>query len=319
MDDASTEPLTDAVASTFSHRDLRIRFHRRDASGGPAAARNDGLKLAEGDYISFLDDDDTLAPNAIEATMAWLNDHPAAVACSSWHQVIHSTSRAEVFRGPTRCEADVLRWYNSIGILFGVFRRSTAGHVLSFDPQLQACEDWDLWLRLAGIQPIAVLPVPLYAYHQHTSARVSRGDGVGAAGRATFLRKHRTSMSAGCIAYHAGCIALLEGRARTAALATLLQQGPFAAAQAAALLSMQYVAVRGGLRLEDPGLPARTVTQLIQGHLTQSSLIRPRRGESHSGLDRSASTGGEDERGPLIGRLDPRRMPPRHLDIARDV
>jgi len=279
VDDASTGSSTDAIATTFTHRGLRIRLHRRDSRGGPAVTRNDGLILADGDYVSFLDDDDTLAPNAIEVAMTWLSEHPAALACSSWHQVIHSTSRAEVFRGPTRCDSKVLRWYNSIGILFGVFSRSTAGDVLRFDPELQACEDWDLWLRLAEIQPIAVLPAPLYAYHQHTSARVSRADGVGAAGRSSFLTKHRASMSAGCVAYHAACIELLEGRPRQAALASLLRQGPFAAAQAGTLLALQYSAVRLGLRLKDPGLPARTVTQLIQGRFAWSRIIQPWRRE----------------------------------------
>jgi len=80
VDDASTGSSTDAIATTFTHRGLRIRLHRRDSRGGPAVTRNDGLILADGDYVSFLDDDDTLAPNAIEVAMTWLNEHPAAVA-----------------------------------------------------------------------------------------------------------------------------------------------------------------------------------------------------------------------------------------------
>ena len=142
--------------------------------------------------------------------MTWLGEHPSATACSSWHQVIHATSNVEVFRGPLRCESNVLRWYNSIGIVFGVFRRSTAGEELRFDPELSSCEDWDLWLRLSELHPITVLPTPLYHYHQHILARVSRAEGVGAAGRASFLDKHRESMSPGCVAYHRACITLLE-------------------------------------------------------------------------------------------------------------
>jgi hypothetical protein len=38
--------------------------------------------------------------------------------------------------------------------------------------------------------------------------------------------KHHASMSSGCVAYHAACIAVLEGRARMAVLASLLQQAP---------------------------------------------------------------------------------------------
>ena len=53
--------LVDALAG----EDSRVRvLHKKN--GGVSAARNDGMDLAEGEYLYFCDADDTITPNALE-------------------------------------------------------------------------------------------------------------------------------------------------------------------------------------------------------------------------------------------------------------
>lgn len=60
VDDKSQDD-TYVIAQQLMESDSRVRFHRRDFnSGGCGAPRNDGLRLAKGDYIMFLDSDDVL-------------------------------------------------------------------------------------------------------------------------------------------------------------------------------------------------------------------------------------------------------------------
>lgn len=54
VDDGST----DDTATRFPHRDPRVRYIRK-ANGGASSARNAGIMAAEGDWIAFLDSDDT--------------------------------------------------------------------------------------------------------------------------------------------------------------------------------------------------------------------------------------------------------------------
>ena len=64
VDDGSRDP-TPALARKLAAREPRVRLLQRD-NGGPAAARNTGIRDARADWIVILDSDDTLPPDSIE-------------------------------------------------------------------------------------------------------------------------------------------------------------------------------------------------------------------------------------------------------------
>lgn len=79
IDDGSPD-LCGEICDNFQTKDARIRVvHQENA--GVSKARNVGLSLAKGDWISFVDSDDYLAPNAYELLMrcASLNDCDMAI------------------------------------------------------------------------------------------------------------------------------------------------------------------------------------------------------------------------------------------------
>lgn len=65
IDDASTDSSLE-ILEYFIQKDSRIKILKNDYNKGPGYTRNRGLDLAQGKYISFLDADDWLAPNAFE-------------------------------------------------------------------------------------------------------------------------------------------------------------------------------------------------------------------------------------------------------------
>jgi len=62
VDDASTDGSYD-ICKKFAVTDKRIQLIQHSENSGISAARNTALKIAKGDYISFIDSDDTIEKN----------------------------------------------------------------------------------------------------------------------------------------------------------------------------------------------------------------------------------------------------------------
>ena len=65
IDDASTDS-TPRILEKYASKDSRIQVLRRRENAGQAVARNMGIEVADGDYITMLDADDWLSADALE-------------------------------------------------------------------------------------------------------------------------------------------------------------------------------------------------------------------------------------------------------------
>jgi glycosyltransferase involved in cell wall biosynthesis len=81
VDDGSTDATVDVVDAYARH----VQYVRQE-NAGPAAARNRGIGLASGDFLSFLDADDLWHPNKLERQLAALESDPEAGICITYFQ-----------------------------------------------------------------------------------------------------------------------------------------------------------------------------------------------------------------------------------------
>ena len=72
IDDASTDS-TPAILSEYAQRDSRIVVLRCGVNSGQAVARNMGIEIADGDYITMVDADDRLSADALEQAVSVLD------------------------------------------------------------------------------------------------------------------------------------------------------------------------------------------------------------------------------------------------------
>lgn len=76
IDDCSTDQSPQILADYAQH-DARITLLRTPHNSGQAAARNLGLQIATGEFTTFVDSDDWLAPDALEQALEALAQNPA--------------------------------------------------------------------------------------------------------------------------------------------------------------------------------------------------------------------------------------------------
>jgi glycosyltransferase involved in cell wall biosynthesis len=148
VDDGSTD-RSGEIAQSFP-----VRYVRQE-NAGAAAARNVGIALAKGEYVTFLDADDVLPPNKLTLQAGYLQDHPD-VGCVVGRQEI----RFEGVEPPEWLKRDPLYGdLEGIPLLAAMLTLKALENVGGFDPTFGFAEDRDLFVRLreAGIE-IAVLP-----------------------------------------------------------------------------------------------------------------------------------------------------------------
>lgn len=162
VDDGSTDD-TRAVLSVYGDR-LRVL---PQANGGPAAARNHGLRDALGEYVAFLDADDWWEAGKLAEQVDFLDAHPEIGFCSTATRVVDTAGRT-VGDWPCQPNAgplpDILFMHGTVvsGSTSGVLaRRALVLEVGGFDPALRGFEDPDLWIRLAARTGYACIPQPL--------------------------------------------------------------------------------------------------------------------------------------------------------------
>jgi glycosyltransferase involved in cell wall biosynthesis len=164
IDDGSTDH-PETVTSRYS----QVRLIRQE-NQGLSAARNAGLRSAVSDKIIFLDADDRLCRTAIEAGLACFTAHPdAGLVYGGYHEFDGNCNASEPKLRHIDPDAHVafLRG-NLIGmngtVLFDRRRLLEAG---GFDVTLRRCEDYDVYLRMSRVHPVANHNEIVAEYRRH--------------------------------------------------------------------------------------------------------------------------------------------------------
>jgi glycosyltransferase involved in cell wall biosynthesis len=74
VDDGSTDPTPQIATDLAASSPVPIRYVHQ-ANQGPAAARNQGLAIAKGEFIALLDADDLWSPDKLQQQVAYLQAH----------------------------------------------------------------------------------------------------------------------------------------------------------------------------------------------------------------------------------------------------
>ena len=116
VDDASPDGCGD-ICDRWAEADGRFRVVHCPENRGLSAARNTGIEAARGEYITFVDSDDYLAPNTLQANMELLERHPEADVLEYPVCVYHGTSQAYRYKPGTGEATDYAGWVRNKGYM----------------------------------------------------------------------------------------------------------------------------------------------------------------------------------------------------------
>lgn len=173
VDDGSTDGTAEALTRTFGDG-IRVVC---TANRGVAAARNAGVARSCGDLIAFLDSDDLWLPDKLSTQAAFVRESPEAEICQTGEIWIRNGVRVNPCAHHRKPSGDVFvpslrRCLVSPSAV--LLRRSLFEHVGGFDESLPACEDYDLWLRIAADTPVWCVPAALVVKRGGHADQLSR-------------------------------------------------------------------------------------------------------------------------------------------------
>jgi glycosyltransferase involved in cell wall biosynthesis len=167
VDDGSTDNSLEVLEHYFE----KIRYVFQE-NQGVAAARNYGIKIAKGELIAFLDQDDLWLPDKLALQVACFDEHPElGIVHCGWQRVnAIGETLGEVKPWENVPILDLAGWLQSMPILLSamIFKRESLERIGRLDTRFKQACDVDLVQRLAlkGCQTRWVRDI-LVHYREH--------------------------------------------------------------------------------------------------------------------------------------------------------
>ena len=218
VDDASTDGTPEHVQAVISNLisspppppprwadPPHVIYYRRETNGGPSAARNDGAKRANGEFVAFLDQDDLWEPTFLETTVTLLQAMQPTTACiytggynvDAENRILHEVPTVSPSVPRHNQVGHFLRDGHLMSPISLLMRKSAFQAIGGFDERLWWNEDTDFTIRLYQHAGGCVAHLPKTLLWRH---RQYKGSACGNANpdrifanRAYSLEKHAPS------------------------------------------------------------------------------------------------------------------------------
>jgi O-antigen biosynthesis protein len=173
IDDGSTAAEMLAALPSFAARDRRIRLVRLENHQGISAALNKGLDLANGEWVTFLDHDDLLEPDALFQNVRLLQESPEIDLIYSDEDKLTDQGLDSPILKPDWSPDFFLSCNYLCHMIF--LRRNLVREIGAFRTEFDGSQDYDLLLRVSE-RTNRIHHIPRVLYHWRRSENSSASD-----------------------------------------------------------------------------------------------------------------------------------------------
>jgi len=172
VDDASSNPDVRNWIAEYSAKNGKIVHKFLKTNHRISGATNEGIRIARGEFVALLDNDDVLFPDALYEIVKTLNDDKSLSLIYTDEVKLDKNNRYYHPFFKTAWNPDFLRSANYI-THFAAIRRSVLERVGYEDSQYDGTQDWELFLRVTrNIEPEEIRHIPriLYSWRVHDNS-----------------------------------------------------------------------------------------------------------------------------------------------------
>ncbi len=172
VDDGSKDQTVSIVKQFKIKYPEKVKLIQKE-NGGPASARNAGIKVAVGEYIAFIDADDLWLPQKLEKQVRYFETQPSQVGIvytdarsfdkdGIWINKYYPKFNGKIYK-------ELLN--SMLPNLSVMVRKECFQNVGYFEEALDIIEDHDMWLRISMKYEVLCLDEMLSLYRQHSQGR----------------------------------------------------------------------------------------------------------------------------------------------------
>jgi glycosyltransferase involved in cell wall biosynthesis len=178
VDDCSTDHSWDLIQG-LAVSDRRVRPFRHEQNQGASKSRNDGLRVAAGEFIGFCDADDIWEPQKMRCQLDLLENNPTSdvVYCDTIIVDENGLPKGRLFseytpppKPPSGSLFRNLIRRNFINTQSVLMRKECVQRVGYFDETIKWVEDWWYWIRVSRDHRFLYSPEPLARYRVHSQS-----------------------------------------------------------------------------------------------------------------------------------------------------
>lgn len=169
IDDASTDRTPEILRS---YDDPRIRVVTNEENLGLTKSLNKGLALARGEYIARMDADDVSLPERLDVQVEFMERNPEICVCGSWVEIIGHNAGG-IWKYPTDGNEIQCRHLFECSIAHPsavIKMESLNQNQLQYDITFKRSQDYDLWVRISALCPLANIGRILLKHRIHPDA-----------------------------------------------------------------------------------------------------------------------------------------------------